>query len=74
MLKKIFFKLLLIFYFLLVTQTSSHAYLDPGTGSVILTAILGTLAALLATVQAYWIKFKKLIIKLLNKSKKENKT
>ena len=73
MIKQNLLKLLLIFYFLLVSQTSSHAYLDPGTGSVILTAILGILAALFATVQAYWIKFKKLIYKLQNKSKKDNK-
>ena len=31
-------------------MTSAHAYLDPGTGSIILSAIV----AILATIKHYW--------------------
>ena len=51
---------------------NAFAYLDPGTGSIILQAILGFIAATIASVSIYWTKFKSLISKLFNK-KKENK-
>ena len=52
--------------------TSAHAYLDPGSGSIILQAILGFIAATIASISIYWTKFKSLISKLFDK-KKENK-
>lgn len=60
----------LIFFYLL-TSVEAHAYLDPGTGSVILQALLGFIAAIGATSSFYW---KKIIskIKLLLKKKKNS--
>ena len=57
---------------LIIFPTKAFAYLDPGTGSIILQAILGFIAATVASVSIYWAKFKSLISKLFNK-KKENK-
>jgi len=63
---------LLYIFTLIVFPTNAFAYLDPGTGSIILQAILGFIAATIASVSIYWTKFKSLISKLFNK-KKENK-
>ena len=57
---------------LIIFPNKAFAYLDPGTGSIILQAILGFIAATIASISIYWAKFKSLISKLFNK-KKENK-
>ena len=36
----------------------SDAYLDPGTGSVIIQAVIGAIAAVLITLKIYWYKLK----------------
>lgn len=36
----------------------AHAYLDPGTGSMILQAIVGAIAVAGATASIYWAKVK----------------
>jgi len=51
----------------------SFAYLDPGTGSIILQAILGFIAAAIATLSIYWNKFKMFILKIFKKEKKSEK-
>ena len=63
---------LLYIFTLIVFPTNAFAYLDPGTGSIILQAILGFIAATVASISMYWTKFKSLISKLFDK-KKENK-
>ena len=62
---------ILIFY--LATIHASFAYLDPGSGSVILQAIIGFIAAIFATLSFYWGKFKLFILKLFKKEKKSEK-
>ena len=54
-------------------MAQAHAYLDPGTGSIILQAILGFIAATAATVSIYWQKFKSIINKILKRDTKDNK-
>ena len=49
------------FIYLFLTFSSAHAYLDPGTGSIIVQAILGLLAAIAVALKLYWHKFLKLI-------------
>ena len=49
------------FIYLFLTISSAHAYLDPGTGSIIVQAILGLLAAIAVALKLYWHKFLKLI-------------
>ncbi len=53
---------------------SSYAYIDPGSGSIILQALLGALAAAGATISIYWNKIKNLFkrSKKIEKDKKEN--
>lgn len=38
---------------------SAHAYLDPGTGSLILQIIIGVVIAVGATVKFYWYRITK---------------
>ena len=58
---------------LIIFPTKAFAYLDPGTGSIILQAILGFIAATITTISIYWTKFKSLIFKLFNKKEKNKK-
>ena len=53
--------------YLLSSVSSAQAYLDPGTGSIILQAILGFVAATAATVSIYWSKFKSIVNKIFKK-------
>ena len=58
--------------FLIVTN--AYAYLDPGTGSFILQAIIGFLAAISAGFLYYWTKVKNFFIKLFKKNNNDEKT
>ena len=62
----------IISIFLIITN--AYAYLDPGTGSFILQAILGFLAAISAGFFYYWTKVKNFfkIFKKKNDDKKNN--
>ncbi len=51
-----------LFYFLLTS--SSYAYLDPGTGSIILQLIIGSIAAISSWVFIFWSKIKFILSKL----------
>ena len=59
---------ILILYIILL-PSNAYAYLDPGTGSIILQAILGFIAAAIASISVYWTKFKMLINKIFKKKK-----
>jgi hypothetical protein len=50
-------------------SNNAYAYLDPGTGSIILQAIFGLIAAIGAYITLFWRKFKDLIRKILKKKK-----
>ena len=62
-----------VLIYLISTASKAHAYLDPGTGSIILQAILGFIAAAAATISVYWDKFKSFISGIFKKDTKENK-
>ena len=62
-------KILTYLLFLIIMPSKAFAYLDTGTGSIILQAILGFIAASIATISIYWTKFKIIICKILNKKK-----
>ena len=70
MIKKFIYKVLII---IVALTSNAHAYLDPGTGSIILQAILGFIAAALTTLSFYWNKFKMFISKLFKKDKKRKR-
>ncbi len=61
----------LTFVILLSNFNYAFAYLDPGTGSIILQAILGAIAAGLTFFTNFWLKVKNFFKKLLKK--KDNK-
>jgi hypothetical protein len=46
--------------FLLASTSPSHAYVDPGSVTVIITAVLGAIAAAGYTVRTYWARAKSL--------------
>lgn len=48
---------------LLTTGKQAHAYIDPGSGSLIMTAILGFIAAIAYTSRKYFYKIKNLFRK-----------
>jgi hypothetical protein len=54
--------LLLVIFFLLTNK--SYAYLDPGTGSIILQALAFVLASTIAFFKFFYQKFKDLIKKI----------
>ena len=64
--KKIFIHLL-IFNSLIISN--AHAYLDPGTGSIILQAIIGAVAAGFSYCLFYWNKVKNFFKNNLKKKK-----
>ena len=63
-------KTLFFLYFFLFTS-SAHAYLDPGTGSIILQAIVGAFAAFLSTLYIFWEKVKIFFRKVVKKNNKK---
>lgn len=44
-----------------ISTSSAHAYLDPGTGSIILQVLLGGVAGIALALKLYWHKFLSLI-------------
>ena len=68
----IFFTYNIIAIFLIVSN--AYAYLDPGTGSFILQAIIGFLAAVSAGFLYYWTKVKNFFLKIFKKKNNDEKT
>jgi len=50
-----------VLIWVLILNHSAHAYLDPGTGSMIIQVVIGTVAALFLTVKLYWQKIKRIL-------------
>ena len=63
--------ILVMIMFIFFLNNNAHAYLDPGSGSIILQAILGFIAAALATASYYWTKLKIFFSKLFKKEKRK---
>jgi hypothetical protein len=67
-------KFIITFSLLKILLTSSaYAYIDPGSGSIILQAILGAIAAGGLTIKIYWNKLKN-IFRSKKKDKLDQKT
>ena len=60
-------KTIIILFFFFILSKNSYAYLDPGTGSIILQAILGAIAAGLTFFTNFWQKVKNFFKKLFKK-------
>lgn len=65
--------LILLFIYFFFINTNAYAYLDPGTGSFILQAIIGFLAAISAGFLYYWTKVKNFFIKIFKKNNIDEK-
>ncbi len=72
--KKILNYLFLNIIAILLVVTNAYAYLDPGTGSFILQAIIGFLAALSAGFLYYWTKIKNFFLNVFKKKNNDEKT
>jgi len=70
MIKILLFNIIAIF----LIVTNAYAYLDPGTGSFILQAIFGFLAALSAGFLYYWAKVKNFFLRIFKKKNNDEKT
>lgn len=57
-------------WFLLLSTSPTYAYLDPGSGSMMLQVLLGGLAALVVILKLYWRRFRTLFG--IDKKKKED--
>lgn len=62
-----------LIFLLLIFSFNSYAYIDPGSGSVIIQAIIGAIAACGVAVKMYWYKFKRFFKKNKNKNDKVKK-
>ena len=62
---------IVIFLSFFILTTKAHAYLDPGTGSIILQAIVGAFAAFFTSIYIFWNKVKNFYKKIFNKNKKK---
>ena len=68
------FKIISKITFLLFFLTSpAYAYLDPGTGNIIIQAILAFIATTITTLSFYWTKVKIFLSKLFKKNKEDKK-
>ena len=65
--------LIIFFISLLLYSRYSYAYLDPGTGTLIIQSIIAGIVGLLATIGIYWVKFKLILKKLYLYIFKKNK-
>jgi hypothetical protein len=55
------FRLAIVGLMIGATTSPAHAYLDPGTGSIILQVLLGGVAGLALAGKFYWHKFLRLV-------------
>ncbi len=53
---------ILLFLAVLLAAPPAHAYLDPGTGSMIVQAIIGTAVTALVAGRFYWDKIKAFVL------------
>ena len=59
--------LLLVAIVLAVSPGIAHAYLDPGTGSMLIQAVIGIVAAAAVTVRLYWRRIRGVIARWLGR-------
>ena len=58
----------LVLYIIIFSTSTANAYLDPGTGSMILQVVLGGIAGIAILGKLFWNRFKELF--KFNKNKK----
>lgn len=63
----------LVLWVLLVGERSAQAYIDPGTGSIILQAILAAILGVGVTAKIFWQKIKLTFLSMFGARRQENK-
>ena len=66
-------KFLFLIFSLIAYTSPAYAYLDPGTGSILLTGLIAGLAAIISFLSIYWQKVKSFFIKKKPDADIENK-
>lgn len=56
--KSIYYILTVASVFLMVYTLPAYAYIDPGTGSLVIQSVIGAIAAIGLTIKLYWHKIK----------------
>jgi len=72
----IFIRLPLVFIFFLsqgIFISNAYAYLDPGSGSVIIQLIIGALIGIGVTMKLYWVQLKYKLSSIFSTSKNDQK-
>ena len=69
--RSILLKTLLFLFCNFLFISKSYAYIDPGTGSIILQAIIAFFAGLITYCSIYWAKLKNKIKNIFQKFKKK---
>jgi hypothetical protein len=49
----------------------THPYIDPGTGSIVVQVLIGSIAAILVSIGMFWKQVRAIISSLLSRIKKE---
>ena len=65
--------LIFVIIFSLLFSTNSYAYIDPGSGSIILQAIIAAFAGAGTAITIYWKKVKLFFSKIFKKKDNERK-
>ena len=50
--------IVLLLFGILFFPGSAHAYIDPGTGSIIIQIVFATIASSLVVIKMYWLRIK----------------
>ena len=56
--------------FSLMFVTPAMAYIDPGSGSAIISAVIGGIVAIVISIKTYWYRIKSLFLKKRNEESK----
>jgi len=59
--------------FLLVSHSTAHAYIDPGTGGMLLQLLLGGIAGSLVIIKLYWHRLRQAVGRLFGGATKTEK-
>ena len=62
-----------VFFISITASQNAHAYLDPGTGSILLQGLIAAVATGLATGRFWWHKVKSIFVKMPDSSDNEPK-
>lgn len=71
--RKFFYTGILAFIVIFGSVTPAHAYLDPGTGSIIVQTIIGSFVAVTTLGGMYFKRLKSFLLHLINREKDAEK-